>query len=335
MAEDRASKWTEKRLAAMENRISDIYAEAQKEIEEKIKDFSESFEKKAKAKEAEMKSGKITAEEYKRWTRTQLFILDEYKKTLAMLADEYARANQTALAYINGQVPEIYSVGYNAIKTEVESKVKGYSFHLLDKNTVKKLMTENGLRLPPPTKKLDVEKDKRWNVKKINSQILQGILQGESMGKIADRLQRVTDMNRASAIRNARTMVTCAENSGRMQSYEDLEKRGFTIEREWIAAIDGRTRHEHRVLDGQKRRAGEAFTVDGEKIMFPGDTSAAPHLVYNCRCTLGSEVVAYKGKDVRTSYYEKGKEGNGTDEFEKKREEAEKRKKARAKSSTQ
>ena len=331
MTEDRAHKWTDKRLAAMESRISLIYKEAQEDLEEKLKTFTENFAEKAAEKKKAVEAGKITSEEFARWTRTQIFIRDEYKKTLSMLADEYALANQTALAYINGEMPEIYSAGYNAIKAEAESKIEGYSFHLLDKNTVKLLVTENGLRLPPPTKKLDVEKDKRWNVKKINSALRQGILQGESMGKIADRLQRVTDMNRASAIRNARTMTTCAENQGRMQSYKDLESEGCVIEREWIAAIDGRTRHEHRVLDGQKRKEGEAFSVDGEKIMYPGDPAAAPHLVYNCRCTLGAEIVSYKGKDVRTSHYKKGKKGSGTDEFEKKREEAEKRKKARAK----
>lgn len=331
MTEDRAHKWADKKVEAMEHHLSNIYDEAQKDIEKKIESFTRFFEEKAAEKKKAVEAGKITPEEFARWTRTQIFIREEYKKTLSMLADEYAMVNQTALAYINGQVNEIYSVGYNAIKTEAESKIEGYSFHLLDKNTVKLLVTEKGLRLPPPTKKLDVEKDKRWNVKKINSALRQGILQGESMGKIADRLQRVTDMNRASAIRNARTMTTCAENQGRMQSYKDLEAEGCVIEREWIAAIDGRTRHEHRVLDGQKRKEGEAFSVDGEKIMYPGDPEAVPHLVYNCRCTLGAEIVSYKGKDVRTSYYKEGKKGNGTKAFEKKLEEAEKRKKERRK----
>ena len=331
MTEDRAHEWTDRRLAAMENRISRIYEEAQKGIADKLKTFTEAFEKKANEKKKAVESGKITEEEFQRWTRTQLYIMDEYKKTIAMLVDEYALANQTALAYINGQVNEIYSVGYNAIREKVESKVSGYTFHLLDKNTVKLLVTQNGLRLPPPQKKLDVEKDKRWNIKKINSELRQGILQGESIGKIADRMQRVTDMNRVSALRNARTMTTCAENSGRMQSYADLEDDGFVIEREWMAAIDNRTRHAHQILDGQKRKEGEAFTVEGEKIMFPGDPEAAPHLVYNCRCTLGAEIVSYKGKDVRTSKYKEGKKGDGTEAFKKKLDAVEKKKKARAK----
>lgn len=331
MTEDRAHKWADQRLAAMENRISRIYEEAQDEIEEKLKHFARAFEERARKRQKEVRQGKIDEAEYQRWLRTQFYIMDEYRETLAMLADEYALANQTALAYINGEMPEVYSVCYNAIKTEVDSKVKGYSFHLLDQNTVKLLVKQNGLRLPPPQKKMDVEKDKRWNIKKINSELRQGILQGESIGKIADRMQRVTDMNRVSALRNARTMTTCAENSGRMQSYADLKEDGFVIEREWMAAIDNRTRHAHQILDGQKRKEGEAFTVEGEKIMFPGDPEAAPHLVYNCRCTLAAEIVSYKGKDVRTSKYKEGKKGDGTEAFEKKLDAVEKKKKARAK----
>lgn len=113
-------------------------------------------------------------------------------------------------------------------------------------------------------------------------------------------------------------------SGGRMQSYSDLEKDGCAVEREWIAAIDSRTRHAHQVLDGQKRKNGVAFVYDGDEIMYPGDPTAKPYLVYNCRCTLAAEIVAYKGKDVRSSQYEAGKIGDDTDAFEKKREVAEK-----------
>lgn len=330
MRSDSAHKWADRRLAAMEKRIEEIYAQAQEEVDKKLSDFTAQFQAKAKQKLADMKAGKIDAEEYKRWLRTQLFITDEWKLTRGMLADEYIHANQTALAYINGNMPEVWAVGYNAIGDAAESAMAGYTFHMVDAETVRLLTTDNSLLLPPPTKKLNLTKDERWNLKKINNQIRQGILQGESIGQIASRLQKVTDMNRTGALRNARTMVTAAENRGRMSSYERLERDGATVEREWIAAIDRRTRHAHQVLDGQKRKMGEAFVYDGDEIQYPGDPSAKPYLVYNCRCTVSAEVVAYKGRDVRTSYYEKGKEGDGTETFEKKRDEAEKRKQSRA-----
>ena len=125
---------------------------------------------------------------------------------------------------------------------------------------------------------------KRWNMIKINSAITQGILQGESIGKIADRLQIVTDMNRAQALRNARTLHTQAESKGRERRYEEAEKLGIPIMRQWIAILDNRTRDAHRELDGQIRPRGVPFENSLGKIMYPADKNAAPANVYNCRC---------------------------------------------------
>ena len=122
------------------------------------------------------------------------------------------------------------------------------------------------------------------------------MLQGKSIPGIAKDLQtRMPDMNKASAIRTARTAVTGAQNAGRMDSYVAAEKMGIKLKREWVAVIDKRTRHAHAMLDGQKAEMGKPFKVDGEEIMFPGDTSAPGYLVYNCRCTL---IAAVDGVDT-------------------------------------
>ena len=94
------------------------------------------------------------------------------------------------------------------------------------------------------------------------------------------------DMSRASAIRTARTAVTAAQNAGRMDSYHAAEEMGIKLKKEWLATLDGRTRHAHAMLDGQTAETDKPFHVDGYEIMYPGDTSAPGYLVYNCRCTL-------------------------------------------------
>ena len=100
------------------------------------------------------------------------------------------------------------------------------------------------------------------------------------------------DMNKASAIRTARTAVTGAQNAGRMDSYVAAEKMGIKVRKEWLATIDGRTRHSHAMLDGK--------VVDKDKkfengCMFPGDPNGPPWEVYNCRCTL---IAAVDGVDT-------------------------------------
>jgi SPP1 gp7 family putative phage head morphogenesis protein len=144
-----------------------------------------------------------------------------------------------------------------------------------------------------PYKELDPAKDIPWNMKKINAETLQGILQGESMDKIAKRLRNVQEMNKTQAIRSARTIVTGAENKGRQDSYARAEADGIILQKEWLATNDGRTRHSHAVLDGA--------IVDQDKkfdngLMYPGDPSGRPEEVYNCRCTVAAVVKGFGKK---------------------------------------
>ena len=148
----------------------------------------------------------------------------------------------------------------------------------------------------PPEKALKRGIDLAYGKKQISASVTSSILQGKSIPGIAKDLQtRMPDMNKASAIRTARTAVTGAQNAGRMDSYVAAEKMGVKVRKEWLATLDGRTRHSHAMLDGQKVDVDKSFKVDGEEIMFPGDTSAPGYLVYNCRCTL---IAAVDGIDT-------------------------------------
>ena len=111
---------------------------------------------------------------------------------------------------------------------------------------------------------------------------------------MAKRLRSVTEMNRTSSIRNARTTVTAAENYGRMDSYQRLQDEGAEVIKTWQATLDLRTRHEHGKLDGQSVPLNKPFVVDQYEIMMPGDIYAAPEMVYQCRCRLGRKIRGYK-----------------------------------------
>ena len=160
---------------------------------------------------------------------------------------------------------------------------------VVDADIVKNFVTIDKSLLP--FKELDEKKDIRWNVKKMNAEVLQGILQGEPMDKIAGRLSKVADMNETAAIRNARTMVTGAENKGRQDSYARATADGIILAKEWISTNDSRTRHSHAVLDGA--------IVDQDKkfdngLMFPGDQNGRPEEVWNCRCSVAAVIKGFK-----------------------------------------
>lgn len=303
---DKAHIATDKKLAEMEAHLSAIYKQAEKEIEAKAAEYFKQFDRLDAQKRKLVESGKLTQEEYIKWRRNKIMYGNHWTNLRSKLAEEYANVNRTALAYINGQLPEVYALNYNDIGADLDDKVKGYSFELVDAQTVKKLATKDETLLP--YKYLNGVKDVRWNTQKVNSAVLQGILQGESIPNLAKRLMGVTDMNKVSAIRNARTAVTGAECKGRQDSYEKAAQDGINLKREWIAAIDYRTRHAHRLLDGQLVDVNESFKSELGPIMYPGDPSADPANVYNCRCTIAAKVISIGGVKIDGSIDEDAKQ---------------------------
>lgn len=298
---DPAHKETDKILRDMEKRLDEVYKQAYKEARQTADDFMKQFREMDKKKRQQVKDGELEKAEYDRWRRTQVFQGDRYHQMADTLAADMTHTNQIAASVINGYLPEVYAVNHNYGTYEIEKGSRiNTQYTMYDRQTVERLMRDNPDLLPRKAA-VNVPKDQLWNKKHINSAITQGILQGESIDKISQRLAAtVTDMSHTSAIRNARTMTTSAQNGGRIDSYKRAEGMGIKMLQVWMATLDSRTRHEHRQLDGQKRKVGEAFEVEGEKIFFPGDPAADPALVYNCRCTLIGEVegVDYNLSDV-------------------------------------
>lgn len=307
---DTAHRLTDEKLEEMEKRLSAIYSRAGKEIGERWKEYliesQTEIDDLQKAYDLAKQGGdkkeiRKAGRKLSTAKRDRTLMNNRFKDLTERTAAELANVNRTALAYVNGKLPEVYSINYNALASTVDG-VGGYSFALVDADTVRNLATTDESLLP--YKQLDEKKDIRWNVKKMNSEVLQGILQGEPMGRIASRLSKVIGMDETAAIRNARTMVTGAENKGRQDSYARAEADGIILQKEWVSTNDGRTRHSHAVLDGA--------IVDQDKkfdngLMYPGDPSGRPEEVYNCRCTLVAKVNGFKKTQVQKAMAEKQK----------------------------
>lgn len=288
---DTAHRLTDEKLEEMEKRLSAIYSRAEKEIQRTADEYFSRFAKQDEAKRKLLEQGKITEEEYTKWRKGKVMYGKRFTEMKEQCAQQLLNVNKTAIAYINGELPEVYALNYNALESTVDG-VGGYSFTLLDADTVRNLAVTDTSLLP--YKEIDPAKDIPWNMKKINAETLQGILQGESMDKIANRMMNVQEMNKTQAIRSARTIVTGAENKGRQDSYKRAEKDGIVIKREWIATNDSRTRHWHAELDGVEVDIDEPWENEFGKIMFPGDPSADPANTYNCRCSMSAKIVGFK-----------------------------------------
>jgi SPP1 gp7 family putative phage head morphogenesis protein len=288
---DKAHRLTDEKLEEMEKRLSAIYSRAEKEIQKTADEYFSKFAAQDEAKRKLLEQGKITEDEYKKWRKGKVMYGKRFTEMKEQCAKQLMNVNQTALAYVNGELPEVYAINYNALAGSVDG-VGGYSFTLVDADTVRNLAVTDTSLLP--YKEIDPAKDIPWNMKKINAETLQGILQGESMDKIAKRLRNVQEMNKTQAIRSARTIVTGAENKGRIDSYKKAEEDGIILEKEWLAAIDSRTRHWHADLNGKTAPIDEPFHNDFGDIMYPGDPRAHAANVYNCRCTLVTKIKGFK-----------------------------------------
>lgn len=280
-------------MSDLNKRLKTIYSRANRELTEKVNSFFRAFEDADKKHRALVEEGKLSEKEYQKWRINTLMTGERYKQMQKDVADTLLNVNKVAASYINAEMPGVYASNFNRVGKDVSKQVPGYSFDLVSAQTVRKLASEDKTLLP--YKYVDGRKDERWNTKKVNGEILQGIIQGESIPKIAKRLGNVTKMNKESAIRNARTAITGAQNSGRFDGMKQLEDDGVILKKEWVAAVDSHTREAHLELNGQQVDIDEPFVVDGKEIMFPGDPDCPyPELVYNCRCTMRTVVVGFK-----------------------------------------
>lgn len=290
---DPAHEETERLIAEMEKKISKEYAQAEKEIQVKIDDYFERFALKDQKWQEWVKDGKKTSAEYKQWRIGQMAVGKRWESLKQTVAEDLVNADQIARSITKGYMPEVYAENFNFGTYEVEVGAKvDTSFTLYDRQTVERIMRDNPDLLPAPGKKVSKAiaegKAVRWNKQLIQSVMTQGILQGESIPKLATRLATaVGDSDRKAAIRNARTMATGAQNAGRVDSYKRAEDMGIKMEQEWRATLDMRTRHSHRQLDGERQPVGEKFSNGCE---YPGDPRGDPSEIYNCRCTLRAVV---------------------------------------------
>lgn len=122
----------------------------------------------------------------------------------------------------------------------------------------------------------------------------QAIIDGSSNAEVADELaEEFSGLSKSRAMLIARTEVASASNNANVQAVRSLELPN--MEKEWVSANDDRVRdggkngdgpdHEH--MDGVSVPLDEKFAVPPDASMDgPGDASAGPEQICNCRCVL-------------------------------------------------
>jgi uncharacterized protein with gpF-like domain len=291
---DEANLQTEKELYKLERRLKKVYREASEDIQKEMDAFLADFKKEDAIWKDQIKKGIKTEEEYKEWLERKLFIGERWKAKQESLANTMFKANQAATNMVNQAMPEVFQINanYTAFNLEKQAGVD-FGFDIYNSGAVKQLLQEDAKILP--FKKIKKSKDMRWNFHNIKNEVAKGIITGQSADDIADRLAKVIpDRNHKQLLTHARTMVTSAQNQGRMTRLQEAKnEKGINVKKKWLATLDMRTRFSHARLDGQVKNIDEPFIADGYELMEPGDPTAAPSLVYNCRCRLEEVLVDF------------------------------------------
>lgn len=319
--DDFMSREMDERLSEMEASISNVYEQAVEETTARLNSYMEQYEEENRVMRARLLEGEITDAEYEEWARRNLLRTQQYSTTIDSLTEMLVNADTAAIALVNGELPYVIAESYNFTQfvghiIADHDDIPNVSFEIYNAQSVQAIIRDNPQILPV----VDPELDTEWNRTRLNREITQGIIQGSTIPDLATRLQRVTQMDRNSAIRAARTSMTGAENMGRNESHRQITSQGINMVKRWSATYDARTRDTHRLLDNttanEKGLFGEGILDKlGEPLMeFPGDPKGAAAEIYNCRCRLNIVPPNYS-REANAQAYERWMQENYPDDY--------------------
>lgn len=292
MPSDYGHKKTDEELEELEKRIRRVYKEARDDLQATVDAYFYAFWGRDSEMRRQLEAGEITEDYYREWRLAQIGRGERFEALRDVMAQRYTQANEVAVSYVNDTTPGIYALNHNYMAYTIERVAGDIGFTLFDEQTVRRLIVEQPNLMPnyPAQKAIKRGIDLAWGKKQITASVTSGILQGHGVKQVSEDLQkRIQTMSQESAIRTARTALTGAENAGRMDTLSEAKRRGIDVQKEWVATMDGRTRHSHRVVDGEVVDESAKFS---NGLRYPGDPTGPGREVYNCRCTM---VGALKG----------------------------------------
>lgn len=273
---DKAHKMVDKEIAEMEKEFNKIYNQAKKELNMELKNGVDW-------------NGVNAAK-----TRTKRLIAAKKSRRLSKMIHKMARViqgrNRTALNIIDDRLINIFSVNYNWAGWQMERN-SGYDtrFKMYSEEAVRELLKET---TPVFTKMAYLgAKDVNKIQSDLRRQLTLGIMQGNSIEKLAEKIDKVTDKNNHGSVRIARTESGRIQNSGRLKAFEYGERQGLNLKKEWISTIDKRTRDTHKRLQGETISLDDTFS---NGLKYPGDPNGSARETIRCRCTMISEFVGIK-----------------------------------------
>lgn len=276
------AKSLEKQAQELQEKLQLTYSDAIEGMTARIEASLKEFAADDAKWQADVAAGKKDAKAHEAWRKDQAMHNDRLEALKKALTQDLTAVDKMAIAYVNRVSADVYAEGMNFATYEIEHGAKANtSFTLYNKNTVMELVANEPDLLPQAA--FDKAKDSAWNSRHVTAAVTQAVLQGKTVPQLAASIAGIAAMDQRAAMKAARTAMTSAHSLGKLKGYERAAGMGIDVEKQWLAALDSRTRGSHRHLDGETVKLDAEFS---NGLKYPGDPDGPGSEVYNCRCTL-------------------------------------------------
>ena len=244
---DLAHEYTDELIDEERKRLEREFRRAAKELDQKIRGLLTDFAVDDNAKRKLVEEGKMTFSEYTQWRTTRLMVGQRQVAMRDAVLNELEKVSKRSISRLRESMIDAYAFSHNFGTWEMETtSLTDTLYTLYNHDAVVDLIKNNpdALRLPA----LKSGELRQWNAQLLNSSIMQSIMQGESIPKLAARVSRIAHNDKVSSYRTARTMLGVAENKGKHDSYKRAQLKGLDVYKTWIPIVDGRTRDSHKFV---------------------------------------------------------------------------------------
>lgn len=250
--------------------------------------------------EAYEKNGKVTYEEMAKYNR----LLKMESKVKDIIKDMASRNAKTLFA----DMSLLYSEVYGRLGYAIEKKVgRRLAYGAQKRAKIQALIDAplSGLKL---TERLTNNRNAVYT--NIKAELTRGFVNGDSYGKVAQKLTETLDGDVVKAKRIVRTETHRAVTTAEQSSVDHARSKGIRMKKTWMTSKDERVRSSHRHMDGVTVDSDKPFELGGGvTCMVPGQTGVASEDI-NCRCLVKYEIVGFDGDDDDGETYEEWAKAN-------------------------
>lgn len=244
--------------------------------------------------EAYEKNGKVTYEEMAKYNR----LLKMESKVKDIIKDMASRNAKTLFA----DMSLLYSEVYGRLGYAIEKKVgRRLAYGAQKRAKIQALIDAplSGLKL---TERLTNNRNAVYT--NIKAELTRGFVNGDSYGKVAQKLTETLDGDVVKAKRIVRTETHRAVTTAEQSSVDHARSKGIRMKKTWMTSKDERVRRSHRHMNGVTVDSDKPFELGGGiTCMVPGQTGVASEDI-NCRCLAKYEIVGFDGDDDDGETYE-------------------------------